>query len=83
MLQLFKRRKENEIKHYGEHTIHSTGHLDVEVDDEGNVIAIWYRCITLPFRQVNISNERKLSLSNSMPDISITGIDYRVNNEEN
>ena len=32
-------------------TIHSTGHLDVEVDDNGVVVAVWYRCLTLPFVQ--------------------------------
>lgn len=33
-------------------TIHGTTHLDVEVDAEGKVRAVWFRCQLLPFRQV-------------------------------
>ena len=30
-------------------TIHNTRHLDVQLDKEGNVAAVWYRCLMLPF----------------------------------
>lgn len=32
-------------------TIHRTGQLDVETDCKGNVVAVWFRCMALPFRQ--------------------------------
>lgn len=32
-------------------TIHSTRGLDVEVDQQGNVVAVWFRCSMLPFTQ--------------------------------
>ena len=31
-------------------TIHQTTHLDVEVDSEGTVTAVWFRCMMLPFK---------------------------------
>lgn len=34
-------------------TIHDSRHFDVEVDDEGNVIAVWFRCLRIPFRVFN------------------------------
>lgn len=33
-------------------TIHRTGHLDVEVDVSGKVVAVWFRCLRLPFKEV-------------------------------
>lgn len=32
-------------------TIHRSTELDVGVDREGNVVAVWYRCQSLPFKQ--------------------------------
>ena len=41
-------------RYYGDGgTIHSTTHLDVEVDDDGLVVAVWFRCQTLPFQVWN------------------------------
>lgn len=31
-------------------TIHNTRHLDIQLDTEGNVAAVWYRCLMLPFQ---------------------------------
>lgn len=39
-------------------TIHGTTHLDVEVDVDGVVVAVWYRCRQLPFVQVLVNNQR-------------------------
>jgi hypothetical protein len=39
-------------------TIHGTTHLDVEVDVDGAVVAVWYRCRQLPFVQVLVNNQR-------------------------
>jgi len=32
-------------------TIHGTEHLDVEVDKNGKVVSVWFRCMALPFEQ--------------------------------
>jgi hypothetical protein len=39
-------------------TIHGTTHLDVEVDADGVVVAVWYRCRQLPFVQVLVGDKR-------------------------
>lgn len=37
---------------YGDNkTIHGTQHVDVEVDHKGNVVSVWFRCMSLPFAQ--------------------------------
>lgn len=38
-------------------TIHRTGVLDVEVRD-GKVVAVWFRCLALPFRQTDADQNR-------------------------
>jgi hypothetical protein len=30
-------------------TIHTSGELNIEVDDDGNPVAVWFRCLNLPF----------------------------------
>jgi hypothetical protein len=30
-------------------TIHAGGKLDIEVDDDGRPVAVWFRCLNLPF----------------------------------
>jgi len=39
-------------------TIHRTGALEVEVDDQGRVVAVWFRCMMLPFKQHKVDQER-------------------------
>ncbi len=40
------------IRTYGhDGTIHDSEHVDVEVDSGGKVVAVWFRCMALPFRQ--------------------------------
>jgi hypothetical protein len=34
----------------GKGTIHQTNTIDVEVDPEGRVLSVWFRCINLPFK---------------------------------
>jgi len=41
----------------GDGTIHGTTELDVETRD-GKVVAVWFRCIALPFRQTEIDKSR-------------------------
>ena len=46
-------------RYYGDGgTIHSNGYLDVELDYAGNVVAVWFRCQMLPFKQADVSNDR-------------------------
>jgi len=47
-----------EFRYGDNHTIHRTGHLDVETDKEGQVVAVWFRCYALPFRQCHVDDER-------------------------
>ncbi len=47
-------------------TIHHTGHLDVETH-EGKVVAVWFRCQVLPFKQVEVDAVRA-TMSASDPD---------------
>jgi hypothetical protein len=42
----------------GNNTIHNTGYVDVETDTEGKVVAVWFRCATLPFKQSKVDPER-------------------------
>jgi hypothetical protein len=46
-------------KYYGDGgTIHRTTHIDIEVDPDGYVVGVWYRCRQLPFRATIVSRER-------------------------
>ncbi len=42
----------------GDDTIHGNTSLDVEVDPDGNVTAVWFRCMRLPFRASRVTQER-------------------------
>jgi hypothetical protein len=60
--------KDSGTRFYGDGgTIHGTGHLDVETDIEGNVLAVWFRCQPLPYKQVVVGLSRSremLSMGN-------------------
>lgn len=42
----------------GERTIHRNGELDVELDKDGHVVAVWYNCQVLPFRE-SVADDRR------------------------
>ena len=45
-------------RYYGDGgTIHSSGTVDVEISD-GQVVAVWFRCQQLAFRQVNLGHDK-------------------------
>ncbi len=46
----------------GKNTIHQTGHIDVEIDSEGVVVAVWFRCMPLPFQQTIVDSNRAAML---------------------
>ena len=39
-------------------TIHGTKHVNVELDKNGKVVAVWFRCRCLPFDQTVVDDER-------------------------
>ncbi len=44
---------------YGhDRTIHRTKYVDVEVDKDGRVVAVWFRCMVLPFEQSDVDYDR-------------------------
>lgn len=43
-------------------TWHRTGTLDVEVDRRGRVVAVWFRCRTLPFTEMRVDDARAESM---------------------
>lgn len=49
-------------------TIHRTTELDVEVDREGKVVAVWYRCTLLPFKQEDVDQPRAASMRSCYTD---------------
>jgi len=55
-------------------TIHGSGELDVEVH-EGKVIAVWFRCQQLPFKQSPADAARVASVSDAT--VKLTGVEVR------
>jgi len=43
-------------------TIHNTKYLDIETNKKGQVVAVWFRCQTLPFKQSNVDEHRSKSM---------------------
>lgn len=39
-------------------TIHSGGHVDIEVGPDGKVAAVWFRCETVAFQQHTVTAQR-------------------------
>lgn len=69
--------------HYGDHfvggemadrtTIHGSGAIDVQVSETtGEVIAVWFRCLTLPFRVSTLPAEPP----REQPSITVTAVEY-------
>ncbi len=46
-------------------TIHATEHLDIEVR-KGKVVAVWFRCMELPFKQHDVDKQREKDMSDVM-----------------
>jgi hypothetical protein len=57
-------------------TVHSTGHVDVEVRD-GKVVAVWFRCQPLPFVQSPASEARAEDMRGMYRkvDVALTGVE--------
>lgn len=61
-------------RYYGDGgTIHGTKQLDIEVRD-GEVVAVWFRCQLLPFRQVEVDARRAESMRSTQVPY-LTGVE--------
>lgn len=60
-------------------TIHDSQFLDVETDDAGTVVAVWFRCQMLPFLQTSVSASRAAEMRGAYDDTSsvpqLTGVE--------
>lgn len=66
-------------RYYGDGgTVHSTGHLDVELHD-GAVVAVWFRCQPLPFRQHTVDRRRAVSMAGMSRGLrtTLTGVEVK------
>lgn len=63
-------------------TIHSNQSLDVEVDKNGRVVSVWFRCQPLPFKQAVASDNRAKEMNNMYKEFKteLHGVD--VKNDE-
>ena len=64
------------FKYGGESTIHSNNGLDVEVDQHGEVVAVWFRCMMIPFKQVHVDDDRAKSMRNTRDLHGVNAIDF-------
>ena len=48
----------SEFRYGDDRTIHGNMKLDVETDAKGDVVAVWYRCLALPFVQLRVDKRR-------------------------
>lgn len=64
-------------RYYGDGgTWHTTTHLDVEVDESGRVVAVWYRCQMLPFKQRTVGDERAIEMDEAgAMSVKLTGVE--------
>ena len=63
-------------RHYGDDgTIHQTGSVDVGVDKDGKVVAVWFRCAMLPFIQYDADADGGM-VGRGNPEVSITAIEW-------
>ena len=66
----------------GDKTVHRTGWLDIETRN-GEVVAVWFRCAMLPFRQVEVDKERAREMKGvGAMNENIRGIEFEPEWEE-
>ncbi len=59
-----------EFRYGDEKTIHRTGVVNVEVDPDGVVVAVWFRCMPLPFDAHGASWERAKEMTRMYDSMS-------------
>lgn len=61
---------------YGkEKTVHQTKHVHVEVAPMGHVVAVWFRCASLPFEEVQVDNMRASQMEDMYKRFNRKGIE--------
>lgn len=57
-------------------TIHRTTYLDVETKD-GDVVSVWFRCMALPFKQVEVGGDRAKEMQSirDLPELYAVEVD--------
>lgn len=72
-----------EIIKYGYNkTIHRSKYLNVETDKTGKVVAVWFRCMRLPFKQSVVDKNRVKDLEQTESFPLIMGIDLLVDKQD-
>lgn len=49
-------------------TIHGSREVDVEVDEHGAVVAVWFRCMLVPFQSRVVDKLRALEMGRAYSD---------------
>jgi hypothetical protein len=64
-------------RYYGDGgTWHQTERLDVEVDEAGRVVSVWFRCQMIPFEQVQVGRERAIEMRSANTGLPrLTGVE--------
>lgn len=60
-------------------TLHQTGEVNVELDSDGKVVSVWYRCMRLPFTQDVVEDYRATEMRHSYrtaPPAPIEAIEF-------
>lgn len=74
---LFQRKqalaREGGSRYYGDGgTIHQTGEVNVELDKDGKVVSVWFRCQMLPFTQRVVDDRRAAEMRQAYFDIPVS-----------
>jgi hypothetical protein len=58
-------------------TIHGTQHLNVEVGPDGHVVAVWFRCMRLPFTEHRVEEGRaeEMTRAADLPKLNAVDIE--------
>lgn len=57
-------------------TIHGTQMLNIETDEKGNVVSVWFRCMALPFNVTVVDRARADEMRKMSKRINS---DYKLN----
>lgn len=75
------------LRYYGsDMTIHSGGEVNVELNGNGDVVAVWFRCQPLRFTQTRIAVGRAQEMRNmyrTQPPPPIEAVVLRENKHDN
>ena len=55
-------------------TIHRTSDINVELDESGKVVSVWFRCLALPFTQTVTDNNRATEMRRAYAERKPAGI---------